>query len=233
MFDYVINPTIEHIQKLLNEPKLMRKCEYICLAGGLSSSPYFQHRMRQQFGPTSRYNLKLIIPQRPILSVVEGAAYFGITPNYIKARVLRYTYGKICRFEEKYAKAAGIPEDHILKYREWNDYKKQWYVRNCFSVLARKNEEIHTGQIRKAVGHRIKPTQSKVSVRIVWSKMEDPKTKSDSLRLGEVVVDFPNEDENDMQSTLEFHFAETVIKAVVYRNKEPGNKQIRYINNWM
>ena len=145
---------------------------------------------------------------------------------------MRYTYGEIIKLRGK-ARRIGIPEDHILKYREWNDYKKRWSARNCFRVLASKNEEIHTGEIRKAIGERSKPTQSKVSIKIVWSEMEDPKLKSESERLGQIVIDFPNEDENDMCSTLEFHFAETVIKAVVYRNNEPEKKQIRYINNWM
>eukprot|EP00486_Rosalina_sp_Unknown_P003625 CAMPEP_0201572660 /NCGR_PEP_ID=MMETSP0190_2-20130828/16078_1 /ASSEMBLY_ACC=CAM_ASM_000263 /TAXON_ID=37353 /ORGANISM="Rosalina sp." /LENGTH=122 /DNA_ID=CAMNT_0047998729 /DNA_START=50 /DNA_END=414 /DNA_ORIENTATION=+ len=74
MFNHVVDPTINHMKKLLQEPKLMRKCKYICLAGGLSTSPYFQHRMREEFGPKSKYNMTLIIPKRPILSVVEGAA---------------------------------------------------------------------------------------------------------------------------------------------------------------
>ena len=32
-----------------------------------------------------------------------------------------------------------------------------------------------------------------------------------------------------MTSTLEFHFYETVIKAVVYRDKEPNKKQTHYL----
>ena len=71
----------------------MRNCKYLCLVGGLSTSKYYRSRMSAVFGSKSRYNMQLIMPQRPILSVVEGAAYFGITPNYIKARVLQYTYG--------------------------------------------------------------------------------------------------------------------------------------------
>ena len=35
MFDHVLNPTIQHVNKLLQEPKLMRKCKFLCLAGGL------------------------------------------------------------------------------------------------------------------------------------------------------------------------------------------------------
>ena len=45
--------------------------------------------------------LQLNIPQRPILSVVEGAAYFGITPIYVKAKILKYTYGEMLAQSEK------------------------------------------------------------------------------------------------------------------------------------
>eukprot|EP01084_Bolivina_argentea_P084108 152205_1 len=82
MFNHVVEPIIDHIHKLLAEPKLMRNCKYLCLAGGLSSSPYFQSKMTEMFGSKSKYGMDVIIPNRPILSVVEGAAYFGITPNY-------------------------------------------------------------------------------------------------------------------------------------------------------
>ena len=113
MFNHVMDPTIDHVKKLLQEPKLMRNCKYLCLAGGLSTSPYFQMRMREEFGPRSRYKLTLIIPPRPILSVVEGVAYFGITPNYIKARVLRYTYGELTGWSKSQAISNGVPSSHI------------------------------------------------------------------------------------------------------------------------
>ena len=121
MFDHVINPTINHIKGLLNEAKLKKKCKYLCLAGGLSSSPYYQNRMKQEFGPKSKYKLQLIIPQRPILSVVEGAAYFGITPNYISQSIKIYVW-EIGR--SRRSAAERVPEDHIQKYRVWNDYRQ-------------------------------------------------------------------------------------------------------------
>lgn len=103
LFDHVINPTIVHVIKLLQEPKLMRNCKYSCFARGLSSSSYCQHRIREEFLYKSNYRLALIMAHRPLLSLVEGAAYFGITPDYIKARGLRYTYGKSVSFIESKA----------------------------------------------------------------------------------------------------------------------------------
>ena len=173
----------------------------------------------------------MIIPQRPILSVVEGVAYFGITPNYIKARVLRYSYGVVGATTERYARIAGIPAQHMTNatYKQWSECRQTWLVKGIFHALARKNEEIRTGEIRESTGERVDP-QAKFSAKsLMWSKLENPKVCTDGMLLGDILVEYPNNDEDDMQSTLEFHFAETVIKAVVYRNKDPDKKQIRYI----
>ena len=232
MFDHVINPTIQHITKLLNEPKLMRNCKYLCLAGGLSISPYFQSRLREEFGPKSRYRLTLVIPQRPILSVVEGAAYFAITPNYIKARVLKYTYGESLNWVEKYAIEQSIPNEYIEKHKFYNKFKKTWCVKDCFTIMAKKGQEIYTGQIIKSTGRRSSPEQMSISTCVMVSKLEDPKVKGDGRPLGEIETKFPNNDMDDMRVTLEFHFYETVIKAVVYRKKEPDEKQTHYITNY-
>ena len=35
MFDYVVNPCIEHVEKLLTETEKMEECKYLCPVGGL------------------------------------------------------------------------------------------------------------------------------------------------------------------------------------------------------
>ena len=71
--------------------------------------------MREKFGYKSKYKLQVIIPQRPILSVVEGAAYFGITPNYIKARRMTKTYSIGIKRTLARAKELGIPLDLYIE----------------------------------------------------------------------------------------------------------------------
>ena len=83
------------------------------IVGGLSQSAYFQQRMNHEFGIKSRYRLNVIIPKRPILSVIEGAAYFGITAHYIKARVLQYSYGWIGSTSLEAAMKRNIPEKSL------------------------------------------------------------------------------------------------------------------------
>ena len=233
MFNKVMDPTIKHIQQLLTEPLLMRNCKYLCLAGGLSTSPYFQYRINEEFGPKSKYKLQLITPQRPLLSVVEGAAYFAINDNYIKARKLRYTYGEMVHKSIKSAEAAGVPQEYIEKNKYFDDRDQKWWVRDCFKIMAYKGQEIFTGDIIKNKGARLSCTTKSVSTRIMVSKMEDPKVKDDGTILGMIKNAFPDNNKDDMHVMLEFHFYCTIIKAVTYRLKEPEKKETKYITNYV
>ena len=49
--------------------------------------------MKQGFGLRSRYRLELIVPEKPILSVVQGAAFMGITPNFVRAKTCNLRMG--------------------------------------------------------------------------------------------------------------------------------------------
>ena len=228
MFDVAVEPAIQHIIGLLNEPKLMRTCRYLCLVGGLSTSPYFQYRMRDAFGPKSKYRLQVIIPERPILAVVEGAAYFAITTNYIKARIMRYTYGEIVKLPESAARARGIPESHIVKYKNFNHYKQQWRVKDCFSIIVPKNKEVATGAVFETHSYRSSPKKMDVKTLIYYSDKEQPMIRSDGHRLGTITSKFDTEDENDVRISLEFHFYDTLIHVVSYQTNTPENKRSGY-----
>eukprot|EP01084_Bolivina_argentea_P094716 170294_1 len=119
------------------------------------------------------------------MSVVEGAAYFGITDNYIKARILKYSYGFRLNQILSVAKNNGCSSEYISNNKYYNEYLKGWYVKNCFQVIARKNDEIYTGQIKKNIGYRPSTTTKVVTTAIMWSKMEYPKIETDGYLLGE------------------------------------------------
>ena len=234
MFDAVIAPLSSQMSALLCSPAMSRGLgvRYLCLVGGLSTSPYFVGRLEQAFGAKSRFALTLVVPQRPILSVVEGAAYLGITEGYIKARILRLTYGLLQNVPEAEAKAAKLPADYIARHRFFNPYIERWCVKACFKVIARKNEEVHPGQIKTRRARRMQPSQRQVATKIVWSPLLNPMTERDANELGTVLTEFPTREEDDMELTTEFHFGDTVIKAVVFRDKYPSDKQTHYITNF-
>eukprot|EP01084_Bolivina_argentea_P006831 12904_1 len=104
------------------------------------------------------------------MSVVEGAAYFGITDNYIKARILKYSYGISTKSRLSSAKKNGISSEYISNNKYYDEYKKKWRVKNCFKVIARKNDEIYTGQIKKTTTTRPSNTSKRIGTRIMWSK---------------------------------------------------------------
>lgn len=242
MFDHVITPTILHIQSLLNHSKLERHCNYLCLVGGLSCSPYFEYRMRQQFGSKSQYKMEVVVPRRPMLSVVEGAAYFGITPQYIKARVLRKTYGIKASFTESKAKLNGVSAKDIERNRIWIDFYGGYFVKNCFKVLARKNSEVRNNQI---VGYCCKrqPGCAVAKIAIICSDLEHPKMVQDGKVLAKLRLQFEiNEEEErrkgkgkgrNMNIQAEFHFYDTILKVVAYCQSAPHIKkeaQITFAN---
>eukprot|EP01083_Nonionella_stella_P312689 1119280_1 len=231
MFNHVVDPIVNHIHKLLAEPKLMRNCKYLCLVGGFSSSLYFQNKMKKAFGAKSKYGMQMIVPTRPILSVVEGAAYFGITPNYIKARVLRYTYGSHVSSSKRTAISAGVPSDHMERCTFYDQYRKAWFVKDCFEIFAKKNQEICTGQIIRKYSERADPTDKASDKKIMFSEKEYPKIASEGKVLGDIRIEW-DEENFDLRTTTEFHFYDTLIKVVAYPSKDPEKKQTRYITNY-
>ena len=88
LFNIVVDPIIEHIDKILQN-KNMKNCKYIFLVGGFSNAKYLQERIKYQFGD----RIQIIIPQLPQLCVVDGAARYGLRPNFMKVRRLAKSYG--------------------------------------------------------------------------------------------------------------------------------------------
>ena len=93
MFDQVVDPIVAHCVQILENDK-MEGTKYIFLVGGFARSKYFQMRMKTEFGKNPKYqNLSVEIPTFPDLCVVDGAARYGSTQNFVKVRTMRKTYG--------------------------------------------------------------------------------------------------------------------------------------------
>ena len=99
-------------------------------------------------------------------------------------------------------------------------------------IMARENQEIWTGQIIVSKSYRRRPTLKSVATGIVWSKMEDPTIKNHCEILGKVNTVFDESDDVSVESILEFHFYDTIIKAVVYKENKPEDKKVHYITNY-
>ncbi len=170
IFDVCINPIINHCIELCSDKSLLNNCKYMCLVGGLSSSSYFKNRIHNTFGENSetknKYNFIIIRPERPMLTVVEGAALFGITKNYIQARVLSQTYGVEGALFLDEAKSIKIPDSHINAHKLYHPHHQKWRVTGIFCPIATKHDTIYTNQIIQRTTTRAHQNDSYVSVTI-------------------------------------------------------------------
>jgi hypothetical protein len=93
MFDPVIDQIIKLINDQLNSSN--ENCSAIFLVGGFSESPYLLRRVKETF----KYKVPVTaVPAIPIAAIVRGAITYGLNPNIIRDRTLKWTYGiEVCR----------------------------------------------------------------------------------------------------------------------------------------
>ncbi|PKC57608.1 hypothetical protein RhiirA1_446129 [Rhizophagus irregularis] len=85
-FDKVIESILTLIEQQL---KKCTSCSVMFLVGGFSESKYFQSRVKQNF----ESQIKIAVPPRPVIAVVNGACEYGLNMKSISTRVLKWTYG--------------------------------------------------------------------------------------------------------------------------------------------
>lgn len=97
MFDPVLRNITTHISSLLQHRKL-HPCKYFFLVGGFSESEFLQKAIKDRFGS----QVGVLVPSEAQMSVIKGAVLFGHSPDEIKTRVARKTYGyqHLSNFEE-------------------------------------------------------------------------------------------------------------------------------------
>ena len=213
-----MDPILVEIEKLLENLR-MRDCKYLCLVGGLSSSPYVQKRIKEQLGINTKYGLEIITQKQPTLTVVEGAAYFGITKNYIRARILSKTYGVRVNMNLDTANKYGIPNEHIYNNLCFNKERGICHIRNCFDIVANKGDEVLTNQVILRKSKRLNKDQKAVIKYIVCSDNIEPKIVdgNDGCHiLGKLKLEFDQNMKDYMVIYTEFHFYDTMLKVFVY-----------------
>ena len=225
LFDLVIEPIILHCKYLLSSSTIMyNNTNYICLVGGLGSSKYLQYRITSTFGPSSIYGLNIIIPSRPILSVVDGASRFGLQPDYIQARTLSKTYGNAIDPKIDVIDIDALPPGYLELNQYRCDHTNVLRVRNIFSIYARKNQTIHIYDkpiIRKYKRFNIK--QKKVRISVYSSNEQDPKVVKNKPCAKTTVV-FPS-NSNELSIIVELYFSDTKIRVFAYPEDDPQNKK--------
>eukprot|EP01083_Nonionella_stella_P286562 975339_1 len=222
MFDQVIDPIQEHIEELLRNPSMMRNCKYLCLVGGLSCSPYFQHKMKTVFGERSKYKLRVIIPERPMLCVVYGAACFGITKNYIKARRVTKTYGIARQYSVANALKEGASQAYIDRRKEWRPVRHEYTV-SLFHPVIYKGSEVWTNQVMKSKFSR-PGVFDRVRITVLVSNEMHPTEYCKKDVLVYSTMEFQTNDPAFSSATVEWHLYDTTIKVIYYLTIRPNDK---------
>lgn len=233
LFDRIIDPMIGHVQELIEEVNQVEgkdgtvaKVKYLCLAGGLSSSKYFQHRIHESFGIDSPYGLSIRIPRRPILSVIDGALKLGLKPSYIKTRRVKYTYGIAVDRSEKNVKVDRLPDGYLERNTYIHEYTKRRTVRNLFSAFIRKNEPIDLERPIEKEYRRFSKDEESSKISLYFSGEADPYVIQEGQQpLASVKITFPKE-YNGLKFIVQFFFGDTKLRAKVnYRSKKGGDEE--------
>jgi molecular chaperone DnaK (HSP70) len=64
---------------------------FIFMVGGFSESPFLKSEIKKNF--EEGYNINVLVPRRPQVSVIRGACMFGLNPRSITSRISKMTYG--------------------------------------------------------------------------------------------------------------------------------------------
>ncbi|KRX06778.1 hypothetical protein PPERSA_09180 [Pseudocohnilembus persalinus] len=66
------------------------KIDFIFMVGGFSESPFLKNEIVSKFESKT---LQVLVPRRPQVSVIRGAAMYGLNPRTISSRIAKKTYG--------------------------------------------------------------------------------------------------------------------------------------------
>ena len=229
LFNPFVNKVLNHLKELLSK-NIMNDCKYIFLVGGYSKTPYFEQSIKNTFGLESTYRINIIIPPRPLFSVVDGAARMGLLQNinrvYISSRVMPRTYG--------FAAATHYDnineDDYTKKFLDENTatYEDGKWLLNCFQIIARKGDYVKHDQKITMYGKRKIHTTARIV--LYASEERNPKIISDKcVKLREYKITFPKNTQ-ETEIINEFTCKET-INAISYPSKFPdryGKAKITY-----
>eukprot|EP01083_Nonionella_stella_P100971 285585_1 len=239
LFDSVVNIIIKHVQQLLNTKvdgniKMFESVEYMYLCGGFATSKYLQFRMETTFGMQSKYKTKVLIPTHPTLTIVKGAAYFGIKHQYVTARRLRATYAVKTSVKLSYAKLHQFSEAYI-EQNVFEDKDKIKYVRNCWKIVARKGDTVPVvGPLRPGTMVKRAAIRKKWKTQILRSDEVEPKTQNDFAVLANIEI--PTAETvhaSSIKSDVDlfnFYFGETMLRVEVHAgfSKRIQNIELSY-----
>ena len=206
MFKQVSERIIELISDVLKKLK-GSNLKMIVLVGGFSGCKIIQESIKSFFP-----NYRVIVPEDVELAVLKGAVLFGHKPDYIVARIARYTYGVRCRTDFN-------PDIHEPGRCVVVNGKKK--CDNIFKLYIKTGSVVELGSKITGKLQTIEPFQSSVPFAIVQSTIECPQyTDVESCtKLGTLTVDIQDPSEEDRCFRVNMIFGNTELKVTAFDEK--------------
>ena len=179
----------------------------IVLVGGFSGCKIIQDNIKSFFP-----NYRVIVPEDAELAVLKGAVLFGHKPDYIVARIARYTYGVE-------TDADFNPDIHEPGRCVVVNGKKE--CSNIFYTYIKTGSVVElgakiTGGLQTSV-----PFQSRVPFSIFQSTIECPQYTDveGCTKLGTLKVDIPDPSEEIRGFRVNMIFGNTELKVTAFDEK--------------
>ncbi|XP_071125270.1 heat shock 70 kDa protein 12A-like [Mytilus edulis] len=211
----LFKPTIDSIISLMKEilrNKSASAVSQLLLVGGFSECMLIQDAVKRNFK-----GKRVIIPEEAGLSVLKGAVLFGHRPEYVRSRVMRFSYGVQTRhiFD---------PNIHDKKYLAENESNPQM-CRQIFGKIVEKNQEVSLGHLFTSSHSTIFPMQKAMTFPIYVSTDTMPMYTDERscTYLGSATIKFPIPIEAKRHVNTEYTFGNTEIGMTAV-DKNTGTK---------
>jgi molecular chaperone DnaK (HSP70) len=204
MFKQASERIIELISDVLKKMKASN-LKMIILVGGFFGCKIMQDNIKSFFP-----NYHVIVPEDAELAVLKGAVLFGHKPDYIAARIARYTYGVDTRRDFN----PDEPSRCIVI-----DGKKK--CENIFKLYIKTGSVVELGAKITGRYETINPFQSEISFPIFQSTIECPHyiDVEGCTKLGTLTVDIQNPSEEIRDFRVDMIFGNTELKVTAFDEK--------------
>lgn len=208
-FEPVLRSIKAHVQSLLRQHSV----QYLYLVGGFGESLLLQKEVKNAFQNSRR---KVVVPMRPSLAVLRGAAMFGLESSAFTSRITRFTYG---------VGTAPVYDEHNLNHvgKEYQtcirNGKPVIYLKHSqFTTLVHKGVSVEMGEEHgsDAAYYALRDTQRSVGFTLYGYSQKAPSfmqvNQPGLVKIGKVTVPISSCDDG-CKFKMQFGATELLISA--------------------
>ena len=218
-------PLVEKIQakvhELLEQTKKKEgySAKFIFMVGGFSESPYLKSEIKKRF---QNQETTVLIPKRPLISVIRGACMFGLNPRIITSRIAKKTYGinTLTVFD---------PNRHPEKKKVLIEGEE--FCEDVFDVFVKKNQSVRVDELVNKIYCPVRARQSIMRIIIYCTDSTEVEFVDEPgvSKLGELSIDLGKSVQGDKTVTVTMRFGATSIMVTVTNKRgEARNCEFKF-----